>query len=241
MLRFFLPLWSLLLHLVVVVWGFLFVCVLFFFSFHLFSPSRTKVSLMKEGFYLCWILLCKMRKNRTFWKRRLSPETHSWQGVVWSTQVLTIRCHKRENDAPEVGEGVDQTLYFSKCQFLWLCYTHSSYGSVHCYNAYISNAYNKPDFFFLKDESNKSFLYTYIFFYIFIIKTSKHHRNKEHNELPCTVTQLQKHQHLPFFEGINLIIFASNELCKMSHCGCSLQVHIFSLESDDARSMCCAL
>lgn len=55
-------------YLILLLFGvFLFVRFCFVFvSFHLFSPSETKVGLMKKGLYFCWILLCKMWTNRTF-------------------------------------------------------------------------------------------------------------------------------------------------------------------------------
>lgn len=222
---------------------FLFVRFCFVFvSFHLFSPSETKVGLMKKELYFCWILLCKMWTNRTFWKSRLPPETHSREALVWSTQVLTVRCPKPGNNAARPRKGPKEwtkPFVFPNAGFC----DSATLTPVMAVVKTITRTSLTPTinltFFFLKMRVTNLFLY--LFFYIFIMKTSKHHRNKEYNELPCTVTQLQKHQHLPFFEGTKLIIFPSNELCKMSHCGCSLQVHIFSLESDDSRSVCCAL
>lgn len=56
-----------------------------------------------------------------------------------------------------------------------------------------SNASSKPDGFFFKNESNKSFLY--MLYYIFIIKISKYHNSKEYSEL---------HVLSPSFSNINI-------------------------------------
>lgn len=158
-------------YLILLLFGvFLFVRFCFVFvSFHLFSPSETKVGLMKKGLYFCWILLCKMWTNRTFWKSRLPPETHSREALVWSTQVLTVRCPKPGNNAARPRKGPKEwtkPFVFPNAGFC----DSATLTPVMAVVKTITRTSVTPTinltFFFFKDESNKSFsVFIFLHFY----------------------------------------------------------------------------
>lgn len=99
-----------------------------------------------------------------------------------------------------------------------------------------SNASSKPDGFFLKMRVTNLFCICFITFLLLKFPNT--------TTVKSTVNSMYYHpasviSTFAIFEGTNLIIFASDELCKRSRCGCSLQVHILSLDSTSASSMSC--